>query len=330
MAARSDILGSATYGIHTGFWIDWSQGRILGSTITLTSRNGAMLVAFLALFVSFVGTSIWRILCYGLHLHYSREAAQDGLYHQRQAILRNSANGTSGTWSLVQVLWAWNREKAAGRPYQRILPALGLAICCICAAGVAGTFSSRVTTAMGNNVLLADPNCTISTDDSEAIADNIRLILAHMNEQGAQWTNWAERCYTNSTSYGNCKQFVKDKLQPTITRNASCPFPGDVCHTINGSGSMILDTGLLNSHDDLGINAPEDERILYRQLTSCAPLVTEDYQEEGATPGGVSVMGYYYGNSSTRANHTTYYPILNVTNAEENGLDVYPRDYTVE
>lgn len=53
----ADLGVSDEYPIHLGFWTNWSHGRVKGATITLTHRNGALLTAFLALFVAFAGTS---------------------------------------------------------------------------------------------------------------------------------------------------------------------------------------------------------------------------------------------------------------------------------
>lgn len=52
--------------------------------LTLTQRDGGFLIAFLALFVSYVGTSFFRISCFAFHHFFSSAAPQDALYHQRQ------------------------------------------------------------------------------------------------------------------------------------------------------------------------------------------------------------------------------------------------------
>ena len=42
---------SSGTAIHVGFWTNWEKGEVLGSTLTLPSRNGAILVAALAIFI---------------------------------------------------------------------------------------------------------------------------------------------------------------------------------------------------------------------------------------------------------------------------------------
>jgi len=48
-----------------------------------------------------------------------------------------------------------------------------------------------------------------------------------------------------------------------------------MCRT--DSANLILDTGLLDSHHHLVINAPPNERILFRQVLHCAPMTTRGY-----------------------------------------------------
>jgi hypothetical protein len=49
-----------------------------------------------------------------------------------------------------------------------------------------------------------------------------------------------------------------------------------------GSRSITLDSGLIDSQDDLGLNAPPGDRLSYRRVMSCAPLNNdEQYLIEG-------------------------------------------------
>lgn len=68
----------------TGRWIRWADGPVLGSTLTLTSRNGSFLVAFLALYVSFVGGQFWTILKFLIHQWRAKRRPKDALHHQQQ------------------------------------------------------------------------------------------------------------------------------------------------------------------------------------------------------------------------------------------------------
>ena len=45
--------------VHTGYWVDYSKGRLRGPTITLHSRDANTLIAFLVVFVIVVGARLW-------------------------------------------------------------------------------------------------------------------------------------------------------------------------------------------------------------------------------------------------------------------------------
>jgi len=89
------------FKVHLGVWTDWSRGRVLGSTLTLTRTQANLLIAFTASFVVFVGSRFWRIACLALHQSYSSAEPRDALHHQRQAVLRNSGSSDSGIVSRI-------------------------------------------------------------------------------------------------------------------------------------------------------------------------------------------------------------------------------------
>ncbi|KAB2568801.1 hypothetical protein DBV05_g12525, partial [Lasiodiplodia theobromae] len=60
-------------------------------------------------------------------------------------------------------------------------------------------------------------------------------------------------------------------------------------------GNIVFDTHL-DSHSDLGINAPPEDRVTLRRITSCAPLVTEGYTESvKAVYTNSTYVRYLYG-----------------------------------
>ena len=48
----------STYEVYLGAWTDWSRGRVLGATLTLSRGDGTLLIAFLAFYVAIVGTRL--------------------------------------------------------------------------------------------------------------------------------------------------------------------------------------------------------------------------------------------------------------------------------
>lgn len=63
----------------------------MGATLTLKRQDADLLIALTAFFVAFVGARFWKIICFALHRCSSTGTPQDVIYHQRQAILRNSS-----------------------------------------------------------------------------------------------------------------------------------------------------------------------------------------------------------------------------------------------
>lgn len=112
--------------VHTGPWINWSHGLLLGSTITLSERDGELFTAFLAMFVTAAGAACWKIMSFALHQHRSPRDPQDGIHHQQQAILRNSGSPVGASFELARLTWSW--RKHALRPFIRTLPLVALAV----------------------------------------------------------------------------------------------------------------------------------------------------------------------------------------------------------
>ncbi|EKG12900.1 hypothetical protein MPH_09999 [Macrophomina phaseolina MS6] len=290
-SAASD--GSMAYPVHLGIWTNWSRGPVLGATLTVDQQTGGLLIAILAFFITWVGTSFWRICCFIFHQVHSTPKPRDGLYHQRQAILRNASTAESGLTSLLETGWAWRRN--SGLSICRTLPLALFAALCIVAFAFASAFSSKVSTVIGNEVLLSDPNCgyTASTfNNPDTIAAH--TFEPYLKQNAISYANYAQQCYcTNTSSIFRCNQFIKQNLPSKIHAEASCPFGGDICRT--ESGNLALDTGMLDSHQDFGLNAPPGQRFQYRRRVQCAPLKTEDYSSSYIAPSGRKYTRYYYG-----------------------------------
>ena len=124
--ATNAVLGSLDDDIYLGFWINRSFGYVRGATITLNRQGGGLLIAFLALFVSASGRGLWKIARCFLHLNFSSQADPDGLYLQRQAILRNSSLAFDAALVLVQTCFAWRGR--GKRIRRRAIPVSAIAV----------------------------------------------------------------------------------------------------------------------------------------------------------------------------------------------------------
>lgn len=104
-----------------------------------------------------------------------------------------------------------------------------------------------------------------------------------------------------------CAGFIIPKL-PTATVNydAGCPFQDSICRSNNSN--ILLDSGYLDSRDHFGLNTPDNQRILQRQVVSCAPLKTEGYEYNTTMGTNQTFVAYDYGGvvSGTSDNFTVH------------------------
>ena len=321
----ADIRNSAEYPVHVGYWTNWSYGRITGATITLDSRQGTFLTAFLAVFVTFVGNRLWKIICFGLHQCLSSGKAEDGIYHQRQMILRNSTNEINSLGNLLSMLLAW--RKKADRPFYRMLPLIGLSMICVPAFAVASIFSSKISSAMGNEVLISSPSCGIPSENTQDPQKLQTIFSPWFSRQMSTSANYARKCYSNASVDG-CGPFIRRQLPSTVDRNASCPFES-LCR--NKDNNIKLDTGFLNSHTDLGLNAPQNLRFTMRIVNHCAPLISEGHKKPFNYSDDLSYVRYFYGRRKNKANFNHTYQYQKRTNATrlEDEFDNVDDDYSI-
>ncbi|KAI1123655.1 hypothetical protein F5Y10DRAFT_285832 [Nemania abortiva] len=278
------------YPVYVGIWINWSRGRVMGSTLTLSRRDADLLIAFTAFFIAFVTTRTWRILCFIFHQLYSTADPQDAIHHQRQTILRNSSSPESGIHMLLKLLWANRRSKGWFRP----LPTAIIAIVCISSFTIAGGFSSQISTAVGNEVLISSSNCGFTPNFGPFDDTFYFLHLSDLATKINSAANYARQCYSNDNSnLLDCGRFTTKKVANNqIDNRARCPFQEHICR--NGSTNLYIDSGYIDSHAAFGLNAPTNERILSREVLHCAPLATTGYTYETNTSLGRSTL-YRYG-----------------------------------
>ena len=295
---------SEPYPVYLGVWTNWSRGPALGLTLTMTRDNADLLIAFVAFYVAFVGGRIWRIFCFACHSIVSSRSNQprDGTYHQHQVIMRNSPSATNAVVTLVQVLWAWRSTK--GRPTGIPVITMLLAALLSLAFVVASGFSSRISTLAGDEVLIAGSRCGYLQERKSDFDGFIGVYSPHISKLFLNAANYAQECYGESHSgLLGCNTFVTQALPFTVDTNAPCPFAPGLCRT--NTSNIRLDTGLLDSNDHIGLNAKPEDRVLWRRVLHCAPLVTEGYktrQDQSFDLNGRRVskpmVRYHYGKSA--------------------------------
>lgn len=293
------------HSVYLGSWINHSRGKILGATLTVTDSQGSLLIAFTALFISYVATRFWRIFCFVAHRYFSTPEPRDALHHQRQAILRNSSSAESGLWTLMLLFTAW---RGAENRALRILPLLAFALISVVSFTIAGGLSSQISSSVGNEVLIRGTNCGF-LDSSNITRETNTIFNTYVSNSINNAGNWAQQCYTSGRSgMLDCASFITKNLPATVDENAPCPFNNSLCRT---NSNIRFDSGFLDSNDHLGLNSAADQRVLSRFVLQCAPLKTEGRQTTISRRGGNYVL-YDYGPvpPSWRENITSNFTIM--------------------
>ncbi|CEF78782.1 unnamed protein product [Fusarium graminearum] len=254
----SDLIMS--FEIYTGSWTDWSRGRVLGATLTLSSRDSSLLLAFIAAFVTVVAIRLWLIIAFTAHQLAAAGGKHDGLYYQRQVILRNVKSAPAAAWLFLQQAWHW--RGIAGSSFSRTLP---LALFCIIYSvgfAILAVFSSQISDSASAYRLLRSPSCGFQIPSEEyqkATFDNQRAAL------------YSKECYSN-TSSPVCNMLPTRELE-WASSSVDCPFGGKVCLD---TPAFKMESRMIDTHYDLGLNNPPKNRLKYKRETICSPLNTGD------------------------------------------------------
>ena len=164
--------------VYTGFWINWTGGSIAGSTLTLNNRDGAYLVAFLALLVRIAGNHFWKLLCYvAFHTFpIPKDATPKISWRQQRAVLRNSYSAMDAATRFGRI--ALGSKRRAERMPRGPFVLLTTALLNVIGFFIAGIFSSAVTRTE-SAVLLQPSNCGRWLDVSTAAATewNTRTVI---------------------------------------------------------------------------------------------------------------------------------------------------------
>jgi hypothetical protein len=262
--------------VHIGFWINWSRGQVLGSTITLSKNHGGVLTAFLAIVISFTAASTWVIIAFAIHRHFSSMEKEDSIHHQRQVILRNSRSGFLALRNFAGMIWARRNHKSS-QLHWRVMPLVILAFLVLGLFAAASILSSQIANSMGNEVLLSGKHCGWRSLRQNALSTATTTQETYNFEKTVADMNYVDVCYRGKVTKGDCNIYVKSRLTYNITRNVECPFPGKerICQDL--SNTVRFDTNYHDIHHDLGLNTRPEERFLWRTVTDCTPIRTEEY-----------------------------------------------------
>jgi hypothetical protein len=110
------------------------------------------------LFLSaFSGGQPWAVLAFLTSLVRSTADPKDALYHQQQAILRNTSQPAIVLWAMIKLSWFW--KGTAKRARTRTFAFIFSSLVYIAAFAVAGIFSSKISSAQPEVLLLPAERC---------------------------------------------------------------------------------------------------------------------------------------------------------------------------
>lgn len=275
----------------------------MGATLTLRRTEGNYLLAFTSLFITIVSGCFWSIVRRVLHRCYSTSAPRDALHHQQQAVFRNSSSAFESFQILCSLAWVWRHMVKGKHCLLRLIPGILAAVFVVVAFGIASGFSSQISSAIGTQVRVDGTNCSLVNGAVDIPDYDPYSLYPYTAQIVSNYANYAQQCYSTRSSSGifDCTSFVRAKLRSAVDTQASCPFTNSLCRSDNAN--IRLDSGYIDSHKDLGINAPENERILFKAVLSCAPLSTEGFSASITTETG-NYSIYNYGKRTGGQNYT--------------------------
>lgn len=318
--------------VYLGFWNNLTKTPLLASTLTLTMREGTLLLSLLTLFLSLTGRRLWKLCSYfvfHLHIRVPVDAIpiivpEHLLFARLQAVLRNANTAANGLFGFIDAARLASRDAAISNTKIFRMCALLMVLASLSAAWIviASVIPSRFIST-GSDVLLRPSNCgvwpefpTNVTNYGDAVSEAIQYIGAWT---GQRVQNMADSSHLNRYCYGatgtkapkHCNSPGRRFVDWTFNTTDTCPFGNVSCLSTR---SLILDSGFVDSHIDLGINTRKENRIAFRKTLECAIPDLEDYTAVFDSNNVTAVIGtpYYHMSrpgttSGTSSNATSAY-----------------------
>lgn len=180
-------------------------------------------------------------------------------------------------WRLLCLPWTW--ASLSNHPIRRSLFLILIAIAHVLAIVTAGIFSTRIASSRGD-VLLTGHSCGWPTLDLLNYRNFTQAELTRVNSLhvAGSWAverarEYSRSCYDARGIPGafSCDSLVQTRLPSTLNWDGDCPFAAGSCST----RSIISESRYIDSHADLGINAPPADRTQMKKRTSCAIIPAE-------------------------------------------------------
>jgi len=252
--------------VKRGYWINHSQGNVLGRTITTDTRTGTIIVALLALCTSLALSHLWSILTFLYHQVRAKGTTSNGLYRQQQVLLRTLPTPSTLMADSIKLYFKWKNIKTRNAIYQ-LLPQTILGLLFVVGSIAAAIFSSLVANGSDMEVLVDSPFCGSFVSNQTKFSQTYAIEVSSLSNQ------YVQECYQErKTPLARCKNiFTRIHLRPPMA-NTPCPFSPEMC----SSPALAFDSGLLDINDAFGFNMDDRDQVKYRIKLSCAILPLEN------------------------------------------------------
>jgi len=257
-------------------WEDHTHSGLGAYTVTLPTRHGDFLIAALALIVTLTGEGLWKIIANVLHRVRAKDRDMDVQHLENQVILRNQTIPFDSALEFGKVAWAWRNSRFGS--VGKTLSLMIWPLCIMVAFSVASIYSAKVSRPAyeANRILLTSSECGLvmpSLLSQQSVMGRLETQEKYIQDM-RQSRAYAEACYHGESGPAACDAFAALRLPFEVDEQAECPF-GQRC-LLGSSGAVRYDTGRLDSHTYLGINANPADRIDFRITSTCSVLDIED------------------------------------------------------
>lgn len=249
--------------VKRGYWINLSQGPIMGQTITTDSNTGAIVIALLAVTTSLGMTHLWHLLTFAYHQIRANGRPSNGFSRHQQVLLRTLPTPSALMADSLKLWLAWRRvsEHTLARSLLYTSTALIFALGSLAVS----TLSSYVVSSSNLEVLVQSPYCGMLNWTANNW-ENYKAVSEEASE------SYASSCYRNGSLPSQCNVFIRPNI-PFTTKEVDCPFKEKIC----ASSAISLDSGLLDLNNAFGTNFEDPDRIQYRRKSTCAVLSLDGY-----------------------------------------------------
>ncbi|KAF7554654.1 hypothetical protein G7046_g6760 [Stylonectria norvegica] len=284
--------------VHRGAWTNWdAASKMAGGQLTMTKASAELLAVFIGIFIVFVEGGLWVLITYGCFNYNHRyrrrrfttatpanpaaNAYPEGLYHQQQTTLRNESSSIAIGTAFIKLWRAWGRRnpKVIMSTWPLIVGAL--ASFAIFLVALPFVVAYALLDNQGDAILIRSPNCGFWI---ASFPENAVTASTAQTNQSWEAATYVDSCYESDAPSSLCDKFLPQRRLPMFAwSTAECPFAKEMCLSQEKYPAHKLQTKVLDSHEDFGINSPSNRRVKFQRTTTCAPLAVGSFTK--SVPG---------------------------------------------